>query len=438
MSHCRFVFCDLATLKGFMDRRKFLYGTGLIGFLAFLQACRLGNILEEATPAAQQPTLMPPKPTKPSISTSTSAPLNTVSPTSTLAPTNTPNVPTATSTPTTEVITPNSPLATPTSTPTPTPTPTPYPSGPPSKLGLFVTRFDPAVLDITAEGQPALIKTLEFDGNFVQGLKDSSPTSLIVAQMPLDSHNLDVDQGPLVQAFVDQLLPLATDPKRMAAIDAWEAYNEPIADTPDRMKRLAEFEAERTRILADNGIRSVIGNFSTGNPPLELWPDFQAALESARQYGGFLGLHEYAAPTMQHLTEGNEGWLTLRYRKVYRQFLEPMGFGDLPLLITECGVDGLVQPRPGPAEAQGWIDFIPMWLDELGFRDDPPGVYMDQLLWYDQNLQQDAFVKGAAIFLVGANTENWRTYDLLDPRAGRIADLLKQYLSVHLPDGVTR
>jgi hypothetical protein len=34
----------------------------------------------------------------------------------------------------------------------------------------------------------------------------------------------------------------------MQGIDAWEAYNEPVADTPDKMKRLAEFEAERTRL----------------------------------------------------------------------------------------------------------------------------------------------------------------------------------------------
>lgn len=422
-----------------MDRRRFLQGAGFLSFLAFLQACRLGGFLDDPTPGARLstsiPTEAPPvSPTAQPTSTATSIPPATPRPTHTLPP----STATSTATPTTEIVTPNSPLATPTFTPSPTPTPTPYPPGPPSKLGLYVTRFDPAVLEITEIGQPALIKTLEFDANFVQGLKQSSPTTLIVARLRLGPHNLDVDQGPLIQAFVDELLPLATDAKRMEAVTAWEGYNEPIADTPDRMKRLAEFEAERTRILAENGLRSVVGNFSTGNPPLELWPEFQPALEAIRQHNGYLGLHEYAAPTMQHLIEGDEGWLTLRYRKVYRQFLGPMGFGNLPLLITECGVDGLVQPRPGPPEAEGWIDFIPMWLDELGFRDDPPGVYMDQLLWYDQHLQQDSFVKGAAIFLAGTNTEDWRTYDILDPRAGRMADLLRQYLSVHLPDGVTR
>jgi len=320
--------------------------------------------------------------------------------------------------------------------------PTPYPPGPPSKLGLFLARYDAKALEIIAKGKPALVKTLEFDGNFVKGIKDSSPTTIVVARMFLEQHNLDTDPTPLVQTFVEKLLPLATDPLRMAGIDAWEAYNEPVADTVDKMKRLADFEAERTRILAENGLRSVVGNFGTGQPPLELWPEFKPALEAIRQYNGYLGLHEYSAPVMQFRSgglqlegepeQGDEGWLTLRYRKVYRQQLIPMGFGDIPTLITECGVDGLVQPRPGPANAHGWQDFIETWRVN-GLRDDPPGVYMDQLIWYDQNLQQDDYIKGAAIFLAGSNDSRWDSYDILGPNAGRMGDLLQQYLEVHPP-----
>jgi hypothetical protein len=306
-----------------------------------------------------------------------------------------------------------------------------------------VTRFHPKVLEITEVGKPALIKTLEFDGNFVQGLKASSPTSLIVARLHLDQMNLAIDPQPLIAEFVDKLLPLATDPKRMAAIEAWEAYNEPIADTPDKMKRLADFEAERTRILGEQGLRSVVGNFGAGQPPLELWPYFEPALAAIRQYNGYLGLHEYSAPVLQFRAgalqleatdpdQGDEGWLTLRYRKVYRQYLTPLGYGDIPLLITECGVDGLVWPRPGPPEARGWLDFVDMWRAN-GLRDDPPGVYMDQLIWYDENIRQDDYLKGAAVFLAGTNDEQWESYDILGPESGRMGDLLQQYLSVHPP-----
>jgi hypothetical protein len=300
---------------------------------------------------------------------------------------------------------------------------------------------------MTALGQPAIIKTLEIDANFAKGLKDSSPTSLIIGRIVLGQMDLEVDPATLIQAYVDKLLPLATDPTRMAAFEGWESYNEPLVDTPDKMMRLADFEAERIRILAENGIRSVAGNFAVGHPALEFWPLFEPALAALKQYGGYLGLHEYSAPVMQYRSgalqepgdpdQGDEGWLTLRYRKVYRQFLEPLGYGDIPILITECGVDGLVWPRPGPREARGWQEFVETW-QENGLRDDPPGVYMDQLIWYDYNLQQDDYVKGAAIFLAGSNDEQWETYDILGPDAGRMSDLLTQYLSVHPPDGIVR
>jgi hypothetical protein len=411
-----------------MDRRQFIRGAGFLGLLAFIQACRAFNF--ERTPVAQLSTSIP-------TNTPTSLPSLTPTPAATpVSPVASPT-PGSTATPTT------TPTATPAATPTPTPSPTPYPPGPPSKLGLFITRHDPKVLEIIEKGKPALITTLEVDGNYVKSMKEFSPTSLIVARLHTNPINLDEDPITMAHSLVDQILPLATDPKRMEAIDAWEGYNEPLADTPGRMKRLADLEAERARLLAENGVRAVLGNFATGHPPLELWPEFKPALDAIRQYNGYLGLHEYSAPVMQfmagsfqlepeHPDEGDEGWLTLRYRKAYRNFLNPMGYGDLSILITECGVDGLVQPRPGPEDARGWQDFVQTWL-ENGLRDDPPGVYMDQLIWYDQNLQQDDYVKGAAIFLAASNVGRWTSYDILGERAGRLGDLLQQYLEVHPP-----
>lgn len=419
-----------------MKRRYFIKGAGYLGLLAFLQACRITDLFNDASPVSRVSTSIPTG--LPTFTpTATSSPLptpadNTATPTATGA--STPH-PTATQT--------LEPTPDGTALPSPTPTPTPYPPGPPSKLGLFVTRFHPEVLDLVEHGKPALVKTLEIDPNFVKGLKDSSPTTLIAARLVLgEQMNLDVDPIPLAREFVDKLLPLAAETRRMEAITAWEAYNEPVADTPDKMKRLADFEAERTRLLAEHTIRSVVGNFGTGHPPLELWADFKPALDAVQQYNGYLGLHEYSAPVMQYLSgnlqppgdphQGDEGWLTLRYRKAYRRYLEPMGFANLPILITECGVDGLVQPRPGPPDAQGWQDFIATWL-ENGLRDDPPGVYMDQLIWYDENLQRDDYIKGSAIFLAGTNDARWESYDILGAGSGRMVDLLRQYLQVHPP-----
>ncbi len=436
-----------------MNRRNFIKGAGFLGLLAFLQACRLSNLFTDKPVVRVSTSIPTDTPTRfPSFTpTSTDVPTVTGTPTPTVAPDTPSSTPTATpeatrAEPSPETSSIDSPLATPTETPTPTPTP--YPPGPPSKLGLFLTQFEPKALEIVAKGKPALVKTLEVDGGFARGIKDISPTTLVVGRIVLGQLNLDVDPIPLAHDYVNKILTLTgSDPLRIEAIDAWEAYNEPVADTVDKMKRLADFESERTRILAENGIRSVIGNFAVGHPPLELWPEFKPALHAIRQYNGYLGLHEYSAPVMQYLAgalqpnnqphQGDEGWLTLRYRKAYRQHLIPMGYGDVPALITECGIDGSIPSRPGPEEAKGWQDFIDTWLAN-GLRNDPPGVYMDQLIWYDQNLQQDDYIKGAAIFLAGSNDPQWNSFDIVGPNAGRMADLLIQYLQVHPPIASTQ
>lgn len=409
-------------MKHNLTRRQFLIIAATLGLT---EAC---NLVQSATPTPHLSTSIPPSPTRFS---NTSSPAATVTSTATIGPTDT-----ATATPVEEIPT-ETPTAVETVTPTldVPPTPTPYPPGPPSKLGLFITRLDSTVMTLIEVGQPPLVKTLEIDPNFATGVKAAAPGTILVGRILLGQINLDDDPLPLARQFVDELLPLATERRRLAAFDAWEAYNEPVADTSDKMKRLADFEAERTRLLAQEGVRSVVGNFATGHPPLELWSDFAPALAAIKEHNGYLGLHEYSAPIMQFgygalqlndgPDEGDEGWLTVRYRKAYRQHLSALGYGDLPLLITECGVDGLVSGRPGPAEARGWQDFIPTW-QASGLRDDPPGVYMDQLIWYDGELQKDDYVKGAAIFVAGASP-GWESYDIL----GRPAELLQQYLEVH-------
>jgi hypothetical protein len=279
------------------------------------------------------------------------------------------------------------------------------------------------------------VKTLEYDPNFVADMKILSPQTLIIARLDIpqiDLGNLSDPKGEAA-AFTQQVLSIMADPRRMDSIDGWESYNEPVAVDADQMARLADFEAERTRLLAAQGIRSVIGNFATGHPDLSLWPAFRPALEAAQEYDGYLGLHEYSAPTMQYATPqellnwgtdpAQEGWLTLRYRKAYREYLRPNGL-ELPLVLTEVGIDGQVADRPGPP-GLGWRDFGDYW-DELGMGKDAPGNYMEQLAWYDAELQQDAYLLGAAIYAAAASP-GWESFEIL----GEVEPFLLQYLSVH-------
>jgi hypothetical protein len=202
------------------------------------------------------------------------------------------------------------------------------------------------------------------------------------------------------------------------------------------MASLAIFEAERTRLLSAAGVRSCVGSFSTGQPALELWPAFYPALQAIREHGGFLGLHEYAAPYMWFASgphqlqpgvdAGDEGWLTLRYRKVYRHYLQPAGL-EVPLVITETGIDGQVRDRPGP-DGRGWQDFGEFWHAEGAASTTAEGFYVEQLAWYDAELAKDDYVRGAAVYALAAPA-GWETYEILGPAA----DILGQYLAVHPP-----
>ena len=289
-------------------------------------------------------------------------------------------------------------------------------------------------MDLVKTGNVTVLKTMEFDAEFLAGVKAHSPNTVIVGRVPLGQIRLSGDDM-LAEArhAADAVLSLALDGRRAGLVDAWEGHNEPVAGDLGEMGKLAQLEVERARLLAERGVRAVVGNFSTGYPPLEWWPAFRPAVEAVRRHNGYLGLHEYSAPTIWFNTNrsdldfgvhpSDEGWLTLRYRKVYRQYLEPWGL-RVPLILTECGVDGMVTERPGPS-GLGWKDFGGYW-DELGMGSDTPGNYVEQLAWYDSQLQLDDYVVGGAIFAM-TGFQEWETYQLL----GEAATILQQYLSVH-------
>jgi hypothetical protein len=316
---------------------------------------------------------------------------------------------------------------------------TPFPAGPPSKLGFVVMRTDEQIFELLATQGVAVVTTMELDANFVARIKQTSPKTRLIGRIDLPQMELaSLEPISAARTFVDQLLPIAGDERRAPHFDGWQAYNEPVASNADEMKRLADFEAERTRLLADHSIRSVIGNFGTGHPAdLDLWQHFLPAIQAAQEHDGWLGLHEYSAPTIYFMsTRENQGrypgvsgedngWLTLRYRKVYNQVLKPAGLA-IPLIFTELGIDGYVQnSRPGPADGRGWQDFQQYWA-ENGFGLWGPGAYIEQLVWFDGAMRQDDYVIGGCIFALAASA-GWQSYDILGPAAA----VLQQYLGVH-------
>jgi hypothetical protein len=289
----------------------------------------------------------------------------------------------------------------------------------PTKLGAHVLRSAPDLGDYI-QARPAVVKLV---GDW--GLARDVPEGVLVIGR---KHQADYDaqlqkasgQTPPQAAhqFVqDQLPTYQSNPH----ITYWEGHNEPVWNTAEEMDWYAEFEVERMRLMADLGLKCVLGNFATGRPNLDLWPAFLPALQAATQHEAILGLHEYSCPWMWWMTgrfqvdpnadEGDEGWTTLRYRKVYRQHLISNGLGGVPLVITECGIDPLVSPKPSGVSGGTWRQLGSFWAEHDN-EPDKADYYFRQLVWYDRELQKDDYVIGATVFTWGSFGQPWSDFDV--------------------------
>ncbi|UCC62330.1 MAG: hypothetical protein JSV36_16365 [Anaerolineae bacterium] len=300
----------------------------------------------------------------------------------------------------------------------------------PTKLGAHVlvtvqdvaeyARAGPAVIKLVGGWGMAveIPKTILVIGRFVE--KYDAQRQRSIGQTPLEAAQQFVsDQWPTYEANPD--------------ITYWEGHNEPVWVSKEDMAWYAQFEVERMRLMADEGLKCVIGNFSTGTPELDFWPAFLPALEAVKEHQAILGLHEYSCPWMWWLTgkhqldpgadEGDEGLTTLRYRKVYRQHLIPNGLGDVPLVITECGIDPLVGHKPPEVGVGGtWKDLGDFW-SQHDNKPDKADYYFEQLRWYDGELQKDDYVVGAALFTWGSFKGTWRKFDVAGtPVARKLID----------------
>jgi len=270
---------------------------------------------------------------------------------------------------------------------------------------------------------PSGIAVAKFAGDWAMA-HDVPDGVLVIGRMVMEDYDAQEQkangQTPLeaAQQFVqDQLSTYQANPQ----IEYWEGHNEPVWGDEEGMAWYAQFEVERMKLMADLGLKCVIGNFATGTPDLSLWPAFLPALQIVLEYRALLGLHEYSCPWMWWMTgsyqldpnddQGDEGWTTLRYRKVYRQHLIPNDLGDVPLVITECGIDPGVDPKPPGVEGGTWKELGDFWAQHDN-EPDKADYYYRQLVWYDEELQKDDYVVGATVFTWGSFGLPWSRFDV--------------------------
>ncbi len=237
-----------------------------------------------------------------------------------------------------------------------------------SKLGIQTQFRESHIMDFIREAKPIIVKLME-SYDMAQEIKQISPNTFIIGRK-FDGDQLNPIGNPEQKAeeWFDKYQGLISG---NPGFDCWEGYNEPILTDAAGMQWYSRFEIKRMKKLENIGQKACIGNFAVGNPEIELWEYFMGALSYASNNGHYLALHEYGNPSMQSDSE----WLSLRHRKVYDQY----GL-TLPLVITETGIDTCGTEDCG-------------WKSKTSSDD-----FLNQLKWYDSELQKDNYVIGAAIY----------------------------------------
>jgi len=191
---------------------------------------------------------------------------------------------------------------------------------------------------------------------------------------------------------------LAETIRAQPQMDAWESNNEPVITDLGVMNWHARFLAEFARILRVEFNRTaVIGNWSVGNPDYPMWAQYGPALEATLRYRALLGRHNYAGRD-----PNTWPFLLLRHRADNQRF-SAMGYPNLPVVLTECGADGVPSFRVQNPATGEWYDSEPgaSWRDLYG--DDGARYWNEILLPLEQELRSDPYVIGGTVFNSGYN-----------------------------------
>ena len=182
----------------------------------------------------------------------------------------------------------------------------------------------------------------------------------------------------------------------------FEGLNEPQLWANEPPALVARYYKAFLNGLHAYGLHGVVGNFGVGWPgnggvqdaPVD-WDFFKPVID-IMQIGDYLGLHEYWA--LNGVTNQMNGqpdmwrWWAGRYLQC------PY---DVPILITECGIDtGVTGNWYG-----GWGD-LPGTFDQKAER------YCDELWWYAEQCAADGRVKGILPFTYDIGGREWEKFDI--------------------------
>ncbi|MCM8772232.1 MAG: hypothetical protein ABIM58_04485 [candidate division WOR-3 bacterium] len=189
-----------------------------------------------------------------------------------------------------------------------------------------------------------------------------------------------------------------------------EGENTPTWESVESARWFGKFWERLAILISEAGFKPCVGSIAVGNPSgsleeiYEKLKEFVQALKITKQLKGVWCYHAYS---IEYTTDLKiEIWYSLRYR-IFYEFLRKYypEVADLPIILTEGGIDRRGNPRTDGWRARGDIEKFKKWLK-----------------WFDEELCKDKEVIGVTLFQIG-DQQNWWSFNL-EP----IADWLSDYL----------
>jgi len=271
------------------------------------------------------------------------------------------------------------------------------------KLGPHILGTSAAGSEWTRRGAP--IVKMVGDFSFATEAETLPHHPLIVGRVFENAFDpnqlLGTDPVAMAATYTHQYLssPILLNP----SVKLWEGPNECVITDTTAMRWYATFLAEFARILRVTFNRTaVIGGWAVGNPDYPLWAEYHPALVAAVVYKAMLGRHSYAGPD-----QSTWSYLLLRHREDNLRF-SAMGYPNLPVLITECGADGVPFGVP---PGKSWKEL---------FNGNAEQYLNSILLPLDNELAKDNYVLGATVFTLGAG---WNNHNIEGQVASRLIEL---------------
>ncbi|NLE60970.1 MAG: hypothetical protein GX616_21705 [Planctomycetes bacterium] len=276
-----------------------------------------------------------------------------------------------------------------------------------SRLGLHMIINYTSGASQVVNAHPRIHKILDTGSAMrasARDFKTNNPDGVLVLRIYTPkSYNVSQDPAWAANDFWTTVLAPPIDnlsPEDRALIDYVEGPNE--GDSTPTWGSLADaqwyntFWVNLAPLIGNAGFKPCAFSISVGNPPgdtayVRLMLDtIVPALRVCKSYNGGWSYHAYTIPYSKIVSQ--EIWYSLRYRQYYSYFQSTYpDLADLPLLLTEGGVDGQ-SGEGGP-----------------GWKVDDAARYIDWLTWFDARMKENPYVVGCTLFQSG--DPNWFSFD---------------------------